>query len=145
MEPVERYVVEELFAELDRPEFLAALASDEHAVRRDELTRALLGIDGQRATLAQMWGAGDMTTDEWQAARGGLDARESALRAELAAMPATPAKLAGIDGAREAWPMMTLGERREFLRLFIDRIKIHRARPGNRFDPNRIEITWRKV
>jgi hypothetical protein len=40
---------------------------------------------------------------------------------------------------------MTLGEQREFLRLFIEKVTISRARPGlQRFDPDRIAIEWRK-
>jgi DNA invertase Pin-like site-specific DNA recombinase len=146
MEPVERHVADELFAALDSPEFLSALAADDHAHRRDELTRALSALDGQRAELAQMWGAGDMSTDEWQAARCGLDGRENALRDELLALPAAPARLAGIEGARQAWPDMTLDERRELLRLFIDRVVISRANPSVRvFDPSRVEIMWKMV
>jgi DNA invertase Pin-like site-specific DNA recombinase len=146
MEPVECHVADELFAALDSPVFLSALAADDHAHRRDELARALSGLDGQRAELAQMWGAGGMSTDEWQAARAGLDARESALRGELLALPAPPARLDGIAGAREAWPAMTLDERRELLRMFIERITINRAKPGTRqFDPNRVQITWRTL
>ena len=44
-----------------------------------------------------------------------------------------------------AWPGMTLGERREFLRLYIARVTISRAVPGTHgFDPGRIDIEWRK-
>jgi site-specific DNA recombinase len=67
-----------------------------------------------------------MNTAEWQAARGGLDARENTLRSELLALPAAPARLAWIEGARQAWPDMTLGERRELLRLFIEKVVINR-------------------
>jgi hypothetical protein len=145
-EPTETYVVDRLFAELDRPEFLAAVAADDHAERRDGLARALSALDAQRAELAGMWAAGGMSTMEWRAARAGLDVRENELRAELAAMPAPPARLDGIAGAREAWPAMKLDERRELLRMFIEAVLISRAKPGARaFDSNRISIEWRRI
>jgi DNA invertase Pin-like site-specific DNA recombinase len=146
MEPVENHVADRLFDELDKPEFLAALAADEHAHRRDELTRALSAIDGQRAELAGMWAGGGMSTVEWTAARAGLDERENGLRGELLALPAPPARMAGIEGAREAWPAMTLDEQRELLRMFIERVVISRAKPGARaFNPDRVEIAWRTL
>ena len=139
----EDYVRDCLFAELDKPEFLEAAAADDHAGRRDELTRTLSAIDAQRTELAGMWASGGMSTVEWQAARSGLDQREQTLRADLAAIPAPIGRI-DISDVRGAWPAMTLDERRELLRMFIDRIVIKRATPGTRsFDPGRIEIEWR--
>jgi len=143
LEPAEQHVADTLFAELDKPAFLDAIAEDTHATRREEITTSLSAIDGQRADLARMWAAGDLTAAEWQAARTGLDTRERGLRAELDAKAPPPAR-ADIAGARAAWPLMTLGERREFLRLFISRVVILPATPGlQRVDPARVEITWR--
>lgn len=138
----EAHVVEALFAELDNPEFRAALAADEHEARRDELTAALAALDRQRAELAALWATpGELTTEEWRAARDGLAAQERKLRDELAALPPPPH--AGIDGAREAWPHMTLDEQREFLRLFIRRVTIHPATPGRKgFDAGRVSIEY---
>jgi DNA invertase Pin-like site-specific DNA recombinase len=145
MDPTEGFIVDQLFAELDNPEFLAAVTADDHAEQRDELTRALSALDAQRAELAGLWGAGEMTTTEWRTARTGLDRREEALRAKLAAIPTLPVRL-DIGDARAAWPVMTLDERRELLRIFIDRVVIHKAAPGTRrFDPGRIAIVWRLV
>jgi site-specific DNA recombinase len=145
LEPTEEYVTDRLFAELDRPEFLAAVGADEHAERRAELTRELALLDQQRAELATMWSTRVLSTVEWQAARSGLDQREYELRAELGATPAPPARI-DITGAREAWPAMTLDERRELLRMFIERITVYRAKPGTKqFDPDRVQITWRTL
>jgi hypothetical protein len=143
LDPTESYVADRLFAELDRPEFLAAVSEDDHAERRDELTRALSALDAQRAELATLWGTGGMSTVEWQAARTGLDQREQKLQAELAAIPVVPARI-DISGVREAWPSQTLDEQRALIRLFIERVVINRAKPGTRvFDPARVEIVWR--
>jgi site-specific DNA recombinase len=143
LEATEAYVADRLFAELDRPEFLDAIAADEHAGRRDEITVALTAIEAQRKQLAGLWGAQKLNMDEWQTAREGLDQRERSLQAELVSIPRPPARVT-IEQARASWPSMTLDERREFLRLFIERVTIHKATPGQKgFDPARVTITWR--
>ena len=125
--------------------FLAAVTTDDHAARRDELTRALSTVDRDRSELAQMWGAGTLSLSEWLDARTGLDARERTLRAELAAIPMPPARV-DIGDVRAAWPSMTLDERREILRMFIETIEISPARPGARgVDPERVSITWARA
>ena len=89
----------------------------------------------------------------WRDVHNGVDRgagrarqREQALRAELGALPAAPARLAGIDGAREAWPAMTLDERREFLRLFVARVVVDRAPAGRRAAiEERVTVEWRSA
>lgn len=140
LERTEQHVVDELLNKLDKPEFLAAVGADDSADRRHELTTALSALDGQRAQLAEMWGAGSLKMDEWVAARSGLDVREQALRAELAAVPA-PAGPTSIAEIREAWPEMTLDQQRAELRRYIERVVIHPAKPGTAwFDTGRITI-----
>jgi site-specific DNA recombinase len=143
MDPTDDHVREELFDELDKPEFLEAIDGDDHATRRDELTAALTALDGERTELAQEWGAGGLKMTEWREARAGLDQREQRLRAELAAIPA-PRRKIHIDDARAAWPDMTLDEKREFLRIFIEKVTVNRAVAGARSSVgNRVEIVWR--
>lgn len=146
LEPTEENVADRLFAELDKPAFLAALTADDHVQRRDEIAAELTGLDeGDRAELAAEWGRGELTAAEWRAARRGLDEREQRLRQELAELP-PPVMHLDIAGARQAWPDMTLDEKRELLRMFIDRVTIIRATPGTRgFDENRVKIKWREL
>jgi site-specific DNA recombinase len=141
----EDHVVAMLFAELDKPEFLDLIATDDHADRRGALTDALRATERQRDELAALWAIpGELTTSEWQTARRALAEHEQQLHAELAAVPA-PLVNVDIATARSAWPNMTLDEQREFLRLFIDTVTIKRAKPGTRsFDPGRVEIGWRQ-
>jgi hypothetical protein len=41
---------------------------------------------------------------------------------------------------------MTLDEKRELLRMFIENVVINRATPGTRaFDPGRVDIEWRRI
>lgn len=139
----ERCVVDALFERLDKPEFLEAIAVDNHTDQRDKVTAALEALEQQRGDLADMWTRpGELTTAEWQAARRGLAEREQELRAELAELP-PPVVNVDIGTARQSWEYMTLDEQREFVRLFVAKVAIHRAKPGlGAFDPGRVEITW---
>lgn len=140
---LEQHVVDQLFAELDKPAFLEAIAVDEYAGRRDEITTALQGIEGQRASLAELWATpGELTDAEWRTARRALAENEQRLLRELAEVP-RPAQHVDIAGARAAWPSMPLDEKREFLRLYIAQVTVYRAKPGTRgFDTDRVGIDW---
>ncbi|MFG2678291.1 recombinase family protein [Streptomyces sp. NPDC048392] len=144
LEPTEDNVVDRLFKELDKPEFLERLGADDHERRRAEITSALTGLDeGDRAELAAQWGRGELKAAEWRAARQGLDERERRLRDELAMLP-PPSMKVDISAARWAWPGMTLDEKREFLRMFIKSVVIVPAKLGKgRFDENRVQVEWR--
>lgn len=144
LEATERNVADRLFAELDKPEFLAQVGADDHAARREQIKNALKDSDKKRAELAAMWAADDLTSAEWQTARRAQAETEQQLRAEFAAVP-PPVTSVSIADARGSWPRMELGERREFLRLLIEKVTISRAVPGTRgFDEGRISIEWRK-
>jgi DNA invertase Pin-like site-specific DNA recombinase len=143
LDPVEKHVVDRLFAELDRPGYLDALTADEHGKRRDEITTVLQAIERQRDELAALWATpGGLTMTEWQTARNGLDVNEQRLRRELAEIP-PPLMDVDIAMARETWPDTTLDEQREFLRIFIERVTISKGVKGRKtFDPSRIAIDW---
>lgn len=141
----EAEVVDRMLDELDKPAFRDALAVDEHAERRDALTAAVRDVEARRSDLAAMWGDGELTAEEWRAARSALDQREHGLRVDLAAIPAP---VAHIDPGliRDAWGAMILDERREIIGMFIERVTVKRATPGTRsFDPRRVEIEWRRA
>jgi site-specific DNA recombinase len=143
LEATEKYVVDELFRHLDRPEFLAAISADDHTAEREKITSALGKADVDRADLAGLWGAGELTVSEWSAARRGLDERERKLRAALNAIPSPPARI-DIATARASWGDMDLGEQRAFIREFINRVEIGRAVPGTKgFDETRVTIFTR--
>lgn len=141
---LEAHVVETLFAELDKPEFLDQIAADDYGERRDEITNHLAHLEGQRDELATLWATpGELTMAEWTTARRALAEQEQALRSELAEIP-PPVIDIDIEAARSAWDNLELGEQREFVRLFIERVTVHRATPGAQcFDPERVEIVWR--
>lgn len=146
LEPVENLVTERLFTELEqRPAFAAALSSDQHADARAQLAADLAALHAERAEYARDAAAGTMTRSEWLAMRPVFDERESRLRHDLAAIPA-PAGRADWAEVREAWADLTLDEQRAFLRRYVARVTISRARPGTqRFDPGRVSIEWAGV
>jgi hypothetical protein len=138
LEPVEQLVLDSLFAELDKPEFLDLIAADNHQAIRDDIDAKLRALEAKRIDYAKM----DLTAAEWQAKRDSLADQEQALHAELAAVP-PPIMHVDIGAARGAWPAMTLDEQREFIRLFITRVTIKPAKPGTSgFDPERVHIAW---
>ena len=143
---VEAYVVRRLFTELEaRPAFSAALSADQHADRRAELAAALAAVQAERVEFARDAAAGHMTRAEWLAMRPVFDERESKLRSELAAVPAPTGHADWLE-VRQAWADLTLDEQRAFLRRYINRVTISRARPGTQcFDPGRVSIGWREV
>ena len=142
-EDTERWVTDEVFSMLTLTDLADRIAADDHAGRREEIGAQLATIDGQRRDLAAMWAAGDLNTSEWGTARDTLAATERELNSELATKAEPPARVA-ISEARESWGSMDLGERREFIRLFVESVTIGRATPGlQRFDPDRISITWK--
>ena len=146
----EQYVLDRLWQELDKPEFLDAIAEDGHADRRDEITTALTAIEAKRREVAALWALpagtrGALTSAEWQAARQALDESEADLRAELADKAAPPARV-NIAEAKSSWPHMNLGEQREFVRLFVQKVAILRATPGQQgYDSTRVVIDWKSA
>jgi DNA invertase Pin-like site-specific DNA recombinase len=143
-DPLERHVADVLFAELDKPAFLDALAADDHVTRRDEVTAELSALEAKRGDLAELWGSGDLSGAEWQTARRALAEHEQRLRADLAAIP-PPLIAVDIATARGSWESMTLDERREFISLFVKKVTVKRAKPGTRqFDKSRVVIEWRR-
>jgi DNA invertase Pin-like site-specific DNA recombinase len=150
LERTEQHVVDELFKELDKPDFLNAIASDNHAALREKIASDLAVVERKRNELAGMWnlppGHPDaLTTNEWQTARRAQAEQEQELRAAFAEVP-PPVIDVDIDQARAAWPDMTLDEQREFVRLFVELVTVKRAKPGTKgFDSNRIDIGWRAL
>lgn len=145
-DPTEQHVLNTLMRELAKPEFLAALAADDHAARRDQLSTELADLERQREELAGMWGGRQLTSAEWGTARKALDERQRELQAELADLPAPAVDLdpAALSDPR-VWAAMTLDERRELLGMFVARVVVAPAgRRGPYFDTGRITVQWRE-
>lgn len=147
MDHLEQVVTGELWSALDRPEFLAAIGQDDG--ERDRIVNDLASVDARRGELASLWAEGALNGPEWSAAREALTAREKALQSELAAIPA-PLVDVDITEARSAWEHMTAEEQREFLTLFIERVRVmpfggQRVPHEQWLDRERITIEWRTL
>jgi site-specific DNA recombinase len=141
--PLEDHVRDELLAELDRrPAFDAALAEDEAAARRRELSDALGRLDTRDVDLARMWAADELSSAAWDAARSDLAVQRAQLTADLAAVPPPPVQVDPSE-LREDWNAMTVEERRHIVRQCIARVIVASAVPGRKwFDPDRVTIEW---
>lgn len=145
-EPVDELVVAQLFERLDRPEFAAAMAADEHAAQREALVAELNQIEAKHIVLGERWAEGKLPDVAWDAARAKLDDRKVKVEAALADLPAPAADL-DPEAIKADWETMTLDERRQIIRLLLRKVTILPAKPGTkRFDPARVLIAeedWR--
>lgn len=145
-DPLETLVVEAVFYRFDSPHFAEAIANrdDDEA---DEAAATTADAEAKLAELAEMWAAGEITRQEWMAARKPLEARQEAARKALSRQRGTTALdgFAGGCGAlREAWDDLSLDRRRAIIGALVDRVNIGPGRRGyNRFDPDRVEVIWR--
>jgi DNA invertase Pin-like site-specific DNA recombinase len=128
--PLEDYVKERLLEELDRPGFMEAFATDPGGEERGRLTTQLVSLTSKRTDLAAAWASDSLSMEEWQRARSGLDQREQALRAQLAAVPPPPER---VDVSALKDPrlreLLILGEWREYVDMFVSRVTVLRATP----------------
>jgi site-specific DNA recombinase len=134
---------------------LAALAGPKLAQLR---ARAASG-DGQAAQLAAakrsaevdleqlaaLHGRGELQAVEWMAARRPILARIEAADRGLAHQPRVAA-LADLPETRaaleEAWRGWTVDRRRVVVQAVIRQVQVGPARPGGRFDPDRVHCDW---
>ena len=143
-DPLDEHVADRLLDELASPTFRAAMASDDTG-RRDAAVDDLRALEHRRDELAELWAAGTLTTPDWQAASRALDEATEALQANLADL-APPVEAIDPQIARQAWPHMTLTERRALVGMFIDQVVVAPAtRRGPGFDLDRVDIVWRSA
>ena len=148
LHPTEDYVRDRLFAELDKPEFLEAVAADDHARPRDGLTRQAVrwslrpsraGPGCGRWRACPRW-SGRPPAPGWTSASSVYGLSWPPSRAPRATVE--------IGDVRAAWPEMTLEEKRELLRMFIEKVMVSRKPAGapRVFDAeSRVAIQWRAL
>lgn len=144
-EPLERYIVEALFATVEASA-LAETASDLQA--RRSAPPDLSGIEQDLRALAEDFGHGRITRGEWLAARGPLEAR---LAEAQAAVPA--AGVPSLVDLRDRWDGLDVDQRRAVLSAVFVRVVVHPAskRGGpqplvegiGRIDLDRVELVRR--
>lgn len=144
---LEDYVRDEIARHVATDEFAAALRSDPHADRRELIFDELETMSAKRGRLATLWASESLADEEWGAAKAVLDERESAIRAELVAIPPPPPDESfdpRVLKDPRVWENMLLGERRATVDKVIDRVELGKATPPyGKFEPGRVEIFWR--
>lgn len=107
-------------------------------------------LEAERDELASMKARGELTMSEWKTLRRGVTERLDEARSHLDAVHRDDerAEIVGRymkPGAlRRAWPKLAMADRRKALRAIIETITVSPAIRGrNRFDPERVDVTWR--
>lgn len=147
-EPLHGEVVGQYLASVDHGGLARHLAPREDPAL-GEAEAELRAVADRREELAAEYGSGRLSA----ALLGGIDAdltsREEAATATLSrarrgspleGLPVEPGAL------RARWPGLPVTRQQALLRVLIDRVIVHAARPDaarNRFDPRRVEVRWR--
>lgn len=146
-EPLEELIAEAVLYRLDTPKLAAALTDARE--QQAELAGLHDQIADDQAMLDEL--AGDYANrqigrSEWMAAREPIQARIDQARRRLSRLsPTTPIDgyvgQSGLLGA--AWAGLTLARQKAIVRVLIERVIAHPAKPGGKFDPERFEPIWR--
>ena len=143
-EKLEPHVAERVLAAIDSPTLSTAIAEQEEHGEAGPVQR----LHEAEAALAELasdyYSARMLTKPEFLSARAKIEHRIDDAKREVAAQSdgATVGPIVG--SARERWPDFDLEEQRAVIAAVVDRITIRPARRGfNKFDPDRVEVTWR--
>jgi site-specific DNA recombinase len=146
-EPLEELVVEAVKLAVDSPELAQAVRDHEDvgddAADTAELERATARLE----ELSAMWAREEISRAEWLEARRVVERRIEGAQARLAAQSdkAAVRSYVGREGVlRAAWPSLSFDRQRAVIAALIDRVTILPAhQPRGRFDPARVDLTWR--
>lgn len=146
-EVLEEIVRRRMFEQLADDAFLDRFSKDPAAPERERLAQQLVQVAAKREDLAAAWASNDsLRMEDWQQARAGLDRREEAVHAQLAQLPPPPPKRFDREAVKNPglWELMNLGERCEYISMFVREVRVLRATPPYT-DENteaRVEIVW---
>jgi site-specific DNA recombinase len=139
--PLEDLIRDAVIEALDSPKLSDAL-SNTKSVAAGELE----ALRTQEDELARMWARREITKDAWQSARDELAKQLDEVRGELdgEARHRVTADVVAAGPLAGRWADLGFDQKRLILETVIDTITVGPGRPGfNRFDPDRIGITWR--
>jgi len=133
-------VAAQVLLAMDSPKLQDRLCKEDE--QAEEMAEAIAADELKLEELAHEWASNRISRPEWLVARDAVQARLAQSRARLAELtvhvPVVPGDLAG------RWDDLTFDERRQVLRLVVDRIAVAPAIRGRHFfDPTRLSITWR--
>lgn len=142
--PTDDHIRDLVLTALDSPEMAARLRQRDQP--EPDLHARIRADEDALETLAADHGAGEISRNEWKAARAPIVARLDAARERLAATTQTTA-LTGFTGTleemRTRWDAGNVSQRRAVTTAVLNKVIVHPGVMGNRFDPNRLEPLWR--
>lgn len=147
VEGVDNEVVRQLMEKLSEPKFRKLLtAKDPNVKQRKRLVAELADIEERRKADAQDFNAKLMSRKTWLAAAAALDDDETVARTALNSLP-EPVGDIDPDEIIAGWEMLPLDRRQHVLRRLIESAVIQPSyrSTGNRFDPGRVDVTWRRL
>jgi hypothetical protein len=148
-EEIEGHIIEEVLGRLSSPRFEAAAGrrggqDDARAAQAQEL------VDDAHARLeelAEVYGRGEITLREWQAARVPVTQRVEKAQVVLRRQTQTTALEAVLGqpgGAAAAFAPLTLARKQAVIAAVMAHAEVGPAIRGrNRFDPTRVRLAWR--
>lgn len=154
-EPVERIVAARLLELIKRsPRAFEALSMGDDKERAAELASAMAAIadcDSRLADLAHLFGAGEISSIEWRAARQAVDDRRIAAAAAVESLTRhtsipVPSGKDRQDLAVWFEDKLTLTQRRLLVKTLVESVSIlPTGRSGPRFDASRVVVTVVKL
>jgi len=109
---------------------------------------ALTRDQAQMEELVRMWTDREISTEEWRAARGPLEARISAGQRRLYAASGRPAAATLVGQGsqlRNDWPTLNLTRQAAIVKVTLDIVRVHpAAHRGSRDYLARVEPVWRR-
>ena len=147
-EPLETLIAEAILIRLDSPVTHHAI---KHGVTsEDDADRLMVDIASakdQLEQLALMWSRKEISVREWSAARKSLDDQIKIAEKGVGALLQSSALdgfIGNADTLRGQWSDLAAARQGAIAAVLLDRITIGPAVRGrNRFDPSRIDATWR--
>lgn len=147
-EPFEAFVADGVLYRLDTPELQRRLvgiaAQDDHAeALQAEIERSQADLD----ELALAYGARKITLREWLMARTPIEERQSEATRRMGHLTGSAALEGYVGNAehlRAQWADLTPYRQRAIIASLVNHLTINPGIRGRtRFDPSRIEVTWR--
>lgn len=142
--PSDEHVRDLVFVALDSPEMAQRLRQRETAP--DDLHARIRADEDTLDALARDYGDGEISRSEWKAARARIVARLDAARERLAQSTQTRALdtfVGTVEEMRTRWDTANVSQRRAVVTAVLEKVIVHPAAGGNRFDSDRLEPVWR--
>lgn len=146
-EPVEQYVAEAVFYQLDSGAFRAAAKARSGADEDGALERALQDDQRMLEGLGQRYARHEITEREWDAMRAIIQERIDTARRTLSSVAEREAlHVLGAAGTnlRDAWDNLDISRRVTICRAMLSSLEVGPGTPGrNGFDPTRLHPVWK--